>query len=88
MKAFGPQQKSNFMQKSAIFAIFQNGPSKIPGKLFLLMIPMNPLKAKLERAHYFRVQSGKTTVCALPFARLHIATPHAARKEHSALHCA
>ena len=39
-------------------------------KTFLIMVPMNPSKdwnTKLERTHFFKVQSGRITVC---FARL------------------
>jgi len=61
--------------KSAILAIFQTGSGwpcpqeSLAGfqKLFLLWVPMNSQqcwKAKLERAHSFRAQSGKITVCA------------------------
>ena len=63
--------------KSAILAIFLNGPGwpcpvsaaiKNPSrikKIFLFWVPMNTKKdwkAKLERPHFFKVQSGKITV--------------------------
>ena len=38
------------------------------GNFFLFRVPMNPYKdwkAKLERPHFFKVHSGKITVCLI-----------------------
>ena len=83
MKSFGPKkfQIPGTDQKVPFWQFFRKGqdgrnllakPSRIPQKFFLFWAPMNSKQcwnAKLEQAHFFRVQSGKITVCVAFFLK-------------------